>query len=88
MPMFHGLGMIMPGWTVSIVQHRFGRVFSVLVKGSVGLVLSVFKPQIPPQVPTPESVMQGAIDTASDLIFCVPSFVEVRTDRTFFFRCA
>lgn len=59
MPMFHGLGMIMPGWT-----------------GSVGLVLSVFKPQIPPQVPTPESVMQGAIDTASDLIFCVPSFVE------------
>lgn len=41
-----------------------------------GLVLTVFKPQVPPMVPTAESVMRGAIATKSDFIFCVPSFIE------------
>ncbi|EKM49937.1 uncharacterized protein PHACADRAFT_213717 [Phanerochaete carnosa HHB-10118-sp] len=41
-----------------------------------GLVLTVFKPQVPPVVPTPESVMRGAIATKSDFIYCVPSFIE------------
>lgn len=40
-------------------------------------MLTVFKPQVPPVVPTPESVMRGAIATKSDFIFCVPSFIEV-----------
>ncbi|KAJ3535272.1 hypothetical protein NM688_g7002 [Phlebia brevispora] len=41
-----------------------------------GLVLTVFKSQVPTAVPSPDSVMRGAMDTKSDLIFCVPSFVE------------
>jgi hypothetical protein len=33
-------------------------------------------------MPTPETVMRGAIDTKSDFIFCVPSFVEVRSGNS------
>ncbi|KAF7798676.1 hypothetical protein EIP86_009900 [Pleurotus ostreatoroseus] len=41
-----------------------------------GLVLTVFESRIPAVVPSPESVMKGAMDTSSNFIFCVPSFVE------------
>ncbi|KLO12645.1 acetyl-CoA synthetase-like protein [Schizopora paradoxa] len=58
-PMFHGMGMMLTGWTAS-----------------VGLVLSSFRPQTPAMQPTPETVMRGAIHTKSDIIFCVPTFIE------------
>ncbi|TFK52863.1 acetyl-CoA synthetase-like protein [Heliocybe sulcata] len=41
-----------------------------------GLVNSSFKPRSPATAPTPDSVIKGALDSKSDIIFCVPSFVE------------
>ncbi|CAL1699334.1 unnamed protein product [Somion occarium] len=41
-----------------------------------GLVLTTFKPQSPAPVPTPESVLKGSMATKTDVIFCVPSFIE------------
>jgi hypothetical protein len=45
--------------------------------GSTGMMLTSFKPKIPATLPSPDTVMKGAIDTKSDILFCVPSFVEV-----------
>lgn len=42
-----------------------------------GLVLCVFQPRSPAIIPEPDSVIQAARATKSDIIFCVPSFVEV-----------
>ncbi|KZT28667.1 acetyl-CoA synthetase-like protein [Neolentinus lepideus HHB14362 ss-1] len=41
-----------------------------------GLVIAAFKPSTPATVPTPDSVFKGALDSRSDIIFCVPSFAE------------
>ena len=41
------------------------------------MILTVFESKTPVVIPSPESVMKGAIDTNSDIIFCVPSFIEV-----------
>ncbi|CAL1699315.1 unnamed protein product [Somion occarium] len=43
---------------------------------TAGLTLTAFRPQSPAIGPTPELVIKGAIDTKSDVIFCVPSFIE------------
>ncbi|CAL1699337.1 unnamed protein product [Somion occarium] len=43
---------------------------------TVGLTLTCFKPQSPAIGPSPELVIKGAMLTKSDIIFCVPSFVE------------
>lgn len=74
--MFHGLGMMQIGWTVRVFIFQCDTALT-LRQAFCGLVLTVFKPQSPPQTPTPESVMKAAMDTRSDYILCVPSFVEV-----------
>ncbi|KAI0070731.1 acetyl-CoA synthetase-like protein, partial [Panus rudis PR-1116 ss-1] len=43
---------------------------------TAGLIVSAFKPQSPAVSPTPELVIRGSVATKSDIIFCVPSFVE------------
>ncbi|EGN93439.1 hypothetical protein SERLA73DRAFT_172085 [Serpula lacrymans var. lacrymans S7.3] len=43
---------------------------------SCGLVASAFAPQSPTLVPTPESLFKAAKATKSDIIFCVPTFIE------------
>ncbi|KAH8114663.1 acetyl-CoA synthetase-like protein [Phellopilus nigrolimitatus] len=43
---------------------------------TAGVVITSFQPHTPAILPSPESVMKGSIDTKSDMIFCVPSFVE------------
>ncbi|KAJ7087037.1 hypothetical protein C8R43DRAFT_939403, partial [Mycena crocata] len=43
---------------------------------SCGLVLSAFEPKAIPTIPTPESLFHAARATDSDIIFCVPSFIE------------
>ncbi|KAJ7193924.1 hypothetical protein GGX14DRAFT_378403 [Mycena pura] len=60
MPMYHGM---------------FGtrRTF---VCAACGLVLSAFEPKSPPTIPTPENFFDGARTTSSDIILCVPSFIE------------
>ena len=42
------------------------------------MVLGVYKPSSPPVIPTPESYLEEALATNSSIIYCVPSFVEVR----------
>ena len=42
-----------------------------------GLIMGVFRPSLPPTVPTPERYLAGIKATRSDVLFCVPSFVEV-----------
>ncbi|THH15905.1 hypothetical protein EW146_g4648 [Bondarzewia mesenterica] len=41
-----------------------------------GLIMGVFKPSSPPVVPTPERYLEGIKATKSEVLFCVPSFVE------------
>ncbi|KAF8520979.1 acetyl-CoA synthetase-like protein [Gautieria morchelliformis] len=60
LPMFHGMGVSTLLWTVLL--H--------------GVILGCFEPILPPTIPTPESVLKGIINTNSDIVFCVPSFVE------------
>jgi hypothetical protein len=40
--------------------------------------MGVFKPQHPAILPTPDAFMKGCIEIGSDIIYCVPAFVEVR----------
>jgi hypothetical protein len=40
--------------------------------------MGVFKPQHPAVLPTPDAFMKGCIEIGSDIIYCVPAFVEVR----------
>ncbi|KAJ6598643.1 hypothetical protein B0H10DRAFT_2085224 [Mycena sp. CBHHK59/15] len=41
-----------------------------------GLTIAVFPPSLPPLVPTPDKVFDGAMATNSTLLFCVPAFLE------------
>ncbi|KAF8488261.1 acetyl-CoA synthetase-like protein [Gautieria morchelliformis] len=55
--------------------HGMG-VITILWTCCTGVILGSFEPTVPPTNPTPESVLKGIIDTKSDIVFCVPSFVE------------
>ena len=41
-----------------------------------GLVWTMFQPCSPPVVPTPEAFLDSFYSTKSEMLFCVPSFVE------------
>jgi hypothetical protein len=47
-------------------------------EASCGLVLSAFEPKPLSTVPNPENHLLAARATNSDIIFAVPSFIEVR----------
>lgn len=51
---------------------------------ATGLTIATFKPKIPATLPTGEAVIEGAIITKSDIVFSVPSFVEVAQSPTLF----
>jgi hypothetical protein len=42
----------------------------------LGLTLSLFCPKKPPLVPTPGLVLQGAVTTKSQVMFCAPAFLK------------
>lgn len=42
--------------------------------------MTVFRPQSPAQKPTVEDTFAASLESRSDIIFTVPSFVEVRID--------
>ena len=50
---------------------------SVFLQAATGVVLTVFKPQVPAIVPTAEGLLKSLVDTQSDVGFCVPLFIEV-----------
>lgn len=78
MPMFHGMGIAQTGWAVSFSSSYSMSLTECSPETMCGLVVTAFKPQSPAVSLTPDLVIQGAINTASDVMFCVPSFVEVR----------
>lgn len=44
----------------------------------MGIVITAAKPSSPPIPPTPENVLASARAAAAQIIFCVPTFIEVR----------
>ena len=60
--------------------------FSLLYQPSSGLVVATFRPKIPATLPAAEAVIEGAIITKSDIVFSVPSFVEVNEFRRICFH--
>lgn len=43
----------------------------------MGITVTAARPQSPPVPATPENVLMSAQATGADIIFCVPSFIEV-----------
>lgn len=40
----------------------------------------MFKPTTPPVVPTPEVFLDALVATRSEIVYCVPAFIEVSDD--------
>lgn len=38
----------------------------------------MFKPSTPPVLPTPEVFLDSVVATRTEIVYCVPSFIEVR----------
>ncbi|KAH8116797.1 hypothetical protein DFH11DRAFT_1687657 [Phellopilus nigrolimitatus] len=57
------------------IFHGMGATL-VLFSALSGLVLATFQPSSPAILPNSDNVMKGSMDTKSDIIFCVPSFLE------------
>ncbi|KAJ7769931.1 hypothetical protein B0H16DRAFT_1516867 [Mycena metata] len=57
------------------MYHGMG-IFQMFWSAACGLVLSAFEPKSPPTIPTPDNLFHAAKATNSDIIFCVPSFIE------------
>ncbi|KAF9012818.1 acetyl-CoA synthetase-like protein [Hymenopellis radicata] len=68
MPMYHGMGILQLSWTASR-------------SACAGLVLGVFEPRSPAIFPTPENLFEAAKLTETDVVFCVPSFIEAWSRR-------
>ncbi|KAJ7870004.1 hypothetical protein B0H13DRAFT_2557202 [Mycena leptocephala] len=62
-------------WRAMPMYHGMG-ILQMFWAASSGLVLSAFEPKSPPTIPTPENLFLAAKATGSDIIFCVPSFIE------------
>ncbi|KAI8996302.1 acetyl-CoA synthetase-like protein [Trametes punicea] len=43
---------------------------------SAGIVWTMFKPSTPPVVPTPEAFLDSVVSTRSEIVYCVPAFIE------------
>lgn len=48
-----------------------------LLQATMGITVTAARPQTPPVPATPENVLISAQATGADIIFCVPSFIEV-----------
>ncbi|KAL0569048.1 hypothetical protein V5O48_012925, partial [Marasmius crinis-equi] len=48
---------------------------------TAGLIVAGFEPKVPSILPTPENLFEGARSTSSDIILCVPSFLEAWARR-------
>ncbi|KDQ52238.1 hypothetical protein JAAARDRAFT_184391 [Jaapia argillacea MUCL 33604] len=55
--------------------HAMGAI-QICWTASTGLTISAFSPHDTPGPPSPDRVLEGAAETGSTLIFCVPTFVE------------
>ncbi|TFK79675.1 acetyl-CoA synthetase-like protein [Polyporus arcularius HHB13444] len=55
--------------------HGLGS-FMYAAAPTVGFIVAVFKPAVPPTVPTPDAVWQSFVETGTDFSWNVPSFIE------------
>ncbi|KAJ8094466.1 hypothetical protein PM082_010900 [Marasmius tenuissimus] len=62
------------------MYHGMG-VLQLTWAAGVGLVVAGFEPKVPSISPTPENLFEGARSTSSDIILCVPSFLEAWARR-------
>ncbi|OBZ73545.1 hypothetical protein A0H81_05885 [Grifola frondosa] len=62
------------------MYHGMG-VLQLCWTASCGLVVSSFEPKSPTPVPNPDALFVAAKATNSDIIFCVPSFIEAWARR-------
>lgn len=79
LPMFHGMGIMLLATTVRTYYTYADQPFHYILfsQASCGHIISTYKPSSPAIVPTPESFFEGAVATNSDMIFSVPSIIEV-----------
>ncbi|KAJ7655842.1 hypothetical protein DFH06DRAFT_992336 [Mycena polygramma] len=57
------------------MYHGMG-ILQMFWSAACGSVLSAFEPASPPTIPTPENLFHAAKATNTDVVFCVPSFIE------------
>ncbi|KAF8908295.1 acetyl-CoA synthetase-like protein [Mucidula mucida] len=62
------------------MYHGMG-VLQISWTACAGLVLGVFEPRSPAIFPTPENLFEAAKLTETDVVFCVPSFIEAWSKR-------
>ncbi|KAJ7449028.1 hypothetical protein B0H11DRAFT_2079248 [Mycena galericulata] len=67
------------------MYHGMG-VLQTWWSASCGMVLSAFEPKAIPTIPTPDSLFFAAKATESDIIFCVPSFIEAWSRKPEYIR--
>ncbi|THV08159.1 acetyl-CoA synthetase-like protein [Dendrothele bispora CBS 962.96] len=57
------------------VFHAMGT-FHIFSAAATGIIYAVFPPQIPPVVPSPQNVFEGATRTGAEYVLSVPSMIE------------
>ncbi|KAF8993889.1 hypothetical protein BDQ17DRAFT_1431390 [Cyathus striatus] len=57
------------------MYHGMG-ILQLFWTAASGLVISAFEPKCPATIPTPERLFKDVVATNSDIVFCVPAFVE------------
>ncbi|KAF9561000.1 acetyl-CoA synthetase-like protein [Agrocybe pediades] len=65
--------------------HTMG-LTQLLFTSTSGLIVSTFEPKSPPIIPTAQNVLEAAVGCKSDLIYCVPSFVEEWSRKPHYIR--
>ena len=75
--MYHGMGIAHMAWVVRVILLPAGQFLTDFFQATCGEVLTVFSPQSPARIPTPDSLLKAALDTKSDILVAVPTFIEV-----------
>ncbi|KAJ2927495.1 hypothetical protein H1R20_g9600, partial [Candolleomyces eurysporus] len=80
LPFFHAMGVVSLCWAVRSMLPFLSEPRRSLgnshMQMTTGVTLSNFAPKSPPHVPTPESMFESIVATKSQLLFCVPTFLE------------
>ena len=52
-------------------------ILAYATQAACGVTFAAFPPAVPPIVPNPQRVIEAAASSKSDILFVVPSFIEV-----------
>ena len=73
------MGSLMMCWSVSCSSSVNVHVFAHSpFQVYTGVTWSMFKPCTPPVLPTPEVFLDSVVATKTEIVYCVPAFIEVR----------